>query len=229
MLKTSFSRTGLIVLLSLVFVAGVGTAYAGIVLPTITLGGNVEVVGDLKFLDDQTSVKFPATSLPNQPMIEMFSSGTNNADRTIIAHSPSFSTWGLEYRDVGDEFVFTTGGNDRMTVGMTSGDVDIEGDLTTGGDIFCPNCILGFYDVQEGSSVTQEEENNPGSTVRVAHCDVGDIAVSAGYFYLSNNHVEQIRSNVNDGSVSVFARNVQQGEYFEAKAVCADYEPVHVQ
>jgi len=30
-----------------VFIAGIGTAYAGIVLPTITLGGNVEVVGDL--------------------------------------------------------------------------------------------------------------------------------------------------------------------------------------
>jgi len=33
-------------LISVIFVAGAGTAYAGIVLPTITLGGNVVITGD---------------------------------------------------------------------------------------------------------------------------------------------------------------------------------------
>jgi len=43
----NLSRNGLVVLISVIFVAGVGTAYAGIVLPTITLSGNVVVTDDL--------------------------------------------------------------------------------------------------------------------------------------------------------------------------------------
>ena len=42
----NLSRNGLIVLISIIFVAGAGTAYAGIVLPTITLAGNVVITGD---------------------------------------------------------------------------------------------------------------------------------------------------------------------------------------
>jgi len=37
----------LVIVLVIVFIGGIGTAYAGIVLPTITLGGNVEVDGSL--------------------------------------------------------------------------------------------------------------------------------------------------------------------------------------
>jgi len=39
-------------LISVIFVAGAGTAYAGIVLPTITLGGNVVVTGDTTLQGD---------------------------------------------------------------------------------------------------------------------------------------------------------------------------------
>ncbi|HUU48192.1 MAG TPA: tail fiber protein [Nitrosopumilaceae archaeon] len=41
------SKKILIVLIVIVFASGAGTAYAGIVLPTITLGGNVVITGDL--------------------------------------------------------------------------------------------------------------------------------------------------------------------------------------
>ncbi len=43
----NLSRNGVIVLISIIFVAGAGTAYAGIVLPMITLAGNVQVDGAL--------------------------------------------------------------------------------------------------------------------------------------------------------------------------------------
>jgi len=43
----NLTRNGLIVLISIIFVAGAGTAYAGIVLPMITLAGNVQVDGTL--------------------------------------------------------------------------------------------------------------------------------------------------------------------------------------
>jgi len=46
-LGMNLTRNGLIVLVSVIFVAGAGTAYAGIVLPMITLAGNVQVDGDL--------------------------------------------------------------------------------------------------------------------------------------------------------------------------------------
>jgi len=45
-LGMNLTRNGLIVIVTVVFVAGAGTAYAGIVLPTITLGGNVVITGD---------------------------------------------------------------------------------------------------------------------------------------------------------------------------------------
>jgi len=45
-LGLNLSRNGLIVLISVIFVAGAGTAYAGIVLPTITLAGNTHTTGN---------------------------------------------------------------------------------------------------------------------------------------------------------------------------------------
>jgi len=50
-LGMNLSRNGLIVLISVIFVAGAGTAYAGIVLPTITLAGDVVITGDLTCTD----------------------------------------------------------------------------------------------------------------------------------------------------------------------------------
>ena len=54
-----FKKSGLIILLSIVFVAGAGTAYAGMTLPTITLGGNVDIIGDLICIDcvDHSDIK----------------------------------------------------------------------------------------------------------------------------------------------------------------------------
>jgi len=45
----NLTRNGLIVLISVIFVAGAGTAYAGIVLPMITLAGDVTITGDTEF------------------------------------------------------------------------------------------------------------------------------------------------------------------------------------
>ena len=46
-LGMNLTRNGLIVLISVIFVAGAGTAYAGIVLPMITLAGDVTITGDM--------------------------------------------------------------------------------------------------------------------------------------------------------------------------------------
>jgi hypothetical protein len=51
-------------------------------------------------------------------MIEMFASGTANADRMVIAHSPGFQNWGLQYQDGSDRFNFLSGGTAVMTVDL---------------------------------------------------------------------------------------------------------------
>ena len=65
-------------------------------------GATLTMGGALRFNNDLNSIQFPATTAPNNPMIFMFASGTVNADRMVIAHSPSFSDWGLAYVDDGD-------------------------------------------------------------------------------------------------------------------------------
>lgn len=60
------------------------------------------IEGDVVFSDDNANIRFPATAIPNSPMIYMFTSGTQNADRMVIGHSPSFPTWGLQYHDTTD-------------------------------------------------------------------------------------------------------------------------------
>ena len=137
-MKNYFSKTIIIAIVSIVIVASVGTAYAGVVLPTITLGGNVDVVGDMAFTSDDTSLTFPATSSSNSPMIEMFTSGFSNNDRMTIGHSAAAPGWGLEYRDAEDQFVFKKTSVDQMIIDLDDGDVDIAGKLTVSGGVDPP-------------------------------------------------------------------------------------------
>jgi len=165
-----FTRTGLIVLIAVVFIAGVGTAYAGISLPTITLGGNVDVIGDMEFTADHTSLTFPSTSLPNQPMIEMFKSGTFNDNRMVLGHSQDFPTWGLEYRDIGDEFVFKSQFDDAVTIDLDNGDTHIRGDVTTD----------GAFGVEIQVIRDQDTVLVNGNFIKELSCPDGFVAISSG-------------------------------------------------
>jgi hypothetical protein len=53
-------------------------------------------------------------------MITMFPSGTTNADRMVIGHSPTWANWGLMYSDATDKFNFTAGGNSALTIDLSS-------------------------------------------------------------------------------------------------------------
>lgn len=81
--------------------------------------------GDLTFTDDQGSIQFPATVAPNNPMIYLFSSGTNNANRMVISHSPSFATWGIEYLDTTDVLAIRSGTGRKFNFELSSGDLGI--------------------------------------------------------------------------------------------------------
>ena len=75
-----------------------------------------------RFINDVEMETMVFTS-SGDPMMRLFNSGTQNADRMVISHSSSFSTWGLQYRDAEDEFHFLGGGAEVMTIDLTRPDV----------------------------------------------------------------------------------------------------------
>ncbi|MDX1908668.1 MAG: hypothetical protein SF053_16650, partial [Bacteroidia bacterium] len=77
--------------------------------------------GDVIFTDDNATIRFPATAIPNSPMIQMFASGTQNADRMVVSHSPSFPAWGIEYKDTTDVLYFRDGSARRFAFELSSG------------------------------------------------------------------------------------------------------------
>ena len=81
--------------------------------------------GNVTFTDPLASLKFPSTNSTNNPMLYMFSSGTQNADRMVIGHSPSFPQWGIEYDDTLDAFHFRSSATRHISIRLNSGRLGI--------------------------------------------------------------------------------------------------------
>ena len=81
--------------------------------------------GSVTFNDDEASIQFPLTSGVNKPMIYMFSSGTQNTDRMVISHSPSYPTWGIEYKDTTDVMYFRSYLSRMFAFELSSGHMGI--------------------------------------------------------------------------------------------------------
>lgn len=91
---------------------------------TLSFGQEVIYKHDGPVFSGTTSnIKFPAVSGTSLPMIYMFSSGTQNANRMVIGHSPSFPTWGLEYNDTLDVFFFRSSSVRHFTLNLNSGNM----------------------------------------------------------------------------------------------------------
>ena len=83
---------------------------------------DLATAGDnLNFSSDQTSIIFPETTGTPSSMIHLFESGIANSDRMVLSQSPSFSNWGLMYRDTDDSFRFVRAGVDRVVVNLGGG------------------------------------------------------------------------------------------------------------
>lgn len=119
-------------------------------------------------------------------MMYMFKSGTSNSDRMVVAHSPVYPNWGLQYQDLTDRFNFLSGGTSVMTVDLQTGNVGIgmaapsqklyvlapSGNLnagyfesssssnysSNGAAVYAKNTYSGFSDV---ASVIGKAENTP--------------------------------------------------------------------
>ncbi len=81
--------------------------------------------GSVSLTDPMASIQFPASFDTNNPMIYMFSSGTQNRDRMVIGHSPAFPNWGLQYNDTVDAFSFRSDLGKTMTVNLANQRVGI--------------------------------------------------------------------------------------------------------
>jgi len=107
---------------------------------TLSIANKVEIGGthgDVVLTDDLASITFPATVLPNRPMLQMFTSGINNASRMIFGHSPQFPNYGLQYNDELDQFRFLGNGQHAFSISIITGkgqaalgDVEIHQDYT---------------------------------------------------------------------------------------------------
>jgi len=89
------------------------------------VAGNETLAGNLTFTAGTQSIQFANPGTTPAPMMYMFSSGTTNTTRMVIAHSPSFPTWGLQYTDNGDQFDFLGAGTSRMSINLSNGNVGI--------------------------------------------------------------------------------------------------------
>jgi hypothetical protein len=52
--------------------------------------------------------------------VELFQSGTQNPDRMVITHSPTYNDWGLMYRDMDAGFHFLGGGTTVLRIALAS-------------------------------------------------------------------------------------------------------------
>jgi len=80
-------------------------------------GGNVGI-GTMSPYTQLTLTNSIGFTNDTTPMTYIYQSGTGNAERPIISHSPTYRNWGLSYRDVGDKMVFQGSGNAIMGVNL---------------------------------------------------------------------------------------------------------------
>ncbi len=123
-------------------------------------GPAVKIVGNMMF----------DNFINNVPMIYLFDEGTVNANRMVLAHSPSFPSWGLQYQDVPDDFAFVGSGVERVRIDLNGSDAGLgtDGTLVIGAatDV---NIALDSNEIMARSNgqVATLYINNEGGDVRI--------------------------------------------------------------
>ena len=87
--------------------------------------GTETLAGNLNFTTDSQSIQFANPGKTPHAMMNMFPSGTQNPDRMVLAHSPSYQDWGLRYKDTTDQFDFIGSGASRLSINLSSGYVGV--------------------------------------------------------------------------------------------------------
>ncbi len=111
--------------------------------------GSVSAASPFATLTVDGSIGFPTVSTP---AMYVYPSGTSNADKPVIMHSPAFPEYGLYYSDVGDRFVMKSSASDTtpsLVVDLDSDWVAIATDtpkpgyeLSVNGQIVCEELLV---------------------------------------------------------------------------------------
>ncbi len=187
---------------------------------TVGDGDKFQVVGsdgDVLFADDNASIRFPATEIPNSPMIYMFGSGTQNADRMVIGHSPSYPRWGIEYHDTTDIFYLRSSSERGFAFDLNYGNLGIGLDvpdarLHVANSPYFRTAVFG----SEAGNLTSNTNVSIGSTDSDARlfigkdgADFGEIIwryspnPSEGYLSISSKGASTISLQESGGRVGV--------------------------
>ncbi|MBL7942427.1 MAG: hypothetical protein JNM00_06660 [Flavobacteriales bacterium] len=157
--------------------------------------------GDLIISDDEMSITYGNTTGANAPMIQMFASGTSNADRMVIGHSASNPLLGVHYSDSNDKFSFRDGTAHVLSVDLPNrfvgiGTYDPAHKLSVYDD-FYPSLQLaniatggnsgdGFTISLAGNSVYLENQELSGDIYLESKDDLFHKADDTQYFYTDN-------------------------------------------
>ncbi|MFL5788535.1 MAG: hypothetical protein ACJ748_10820, partial [Flavisolibacter sp.] len=112
---------------------GIGTIHP---VSTLDVHGTQFLNGNLKFGTGNQSIQFANPAAVNKAMIYMFTSGIQNPSRMVIAHSTTYSNYGLQYNDSTDNFHFLGNGTPVLSVDLQNLSVSIFSRLNLGGDIY---------------------------------------------------------------------------------------------
>lgn len=82
--------------------------------------GNQVLAGNLSFTNGNQAIQFGSPNGSNTAMMYMFPSGTNNAARMVIGHSPFYPTYGLRYTDASDQWDFVYNGTSTFSINGAS-------------------------------------------------------------------------------------------------------------
>ncbi len=82
------------------------------------VSGAQTMEGQFSFTNGNYGIQFGNPSPGYVPMMTMFKSGTANSDRMVLAHSPTYANWGLQYLDTADKFNFISDGIPVLTADL---------------------------------------------------------------------------------------------------------------
>lgn len=142
-----------------------------------TFTGTNQFGGSISFTNPMAGLQFPATSAANAPMLNMFASGTGNANRMVIGHSPAYPDWGLQYEDVSDKFHFLAQGIPVMTVSLGTLSVGI-GRTNPAAALDVNGSVVANGFIGSGAGLTNI--SFLGATVLQVNC-VGDVTYGTNY------------------------------------------------
>jgi len=147
-----------------------------------------------------STLQFDVVSTYDMPaMINMFTGGTQNKNRMVLAHSPAYNNWGLHYEDSLDKFIFLSGGTPVFTTDLGSWRVGIgRSDPATRLD------ILGTGSYNLASSEGDFRLGNATHRLKMGVANAGE---GAGDAYIASSHRLYLGAGTTLGSTQTMSVN----------------------